>query len=245
MKVEVPERLAGKSSPCPSCGNVIDIPSADRSHAGLRTGRRLKMLLPWMFAGVALVGFGMAFFAVSELRSARESLETDLRTLQTKLSDLESRAGAPARPAAPVDAPPAPKTAATPDDHAALQREIAALHGTDEELLRRLQDLDGEIVRLRGTPSPPAPKPVDIVEIADDEDIEIKIEAKQDPMAPRPRFTFSGHATNSGTKPAPVVLISIRVIGFQGLNPVTRQPVTSAPSAASLTERIRSAPRPP
>jgi hypothetical protein len=241
VKVEVPDRMAGKSSPCPSCGNVIDIPSPDRAHAGSRMGRKLRGLLPWLLAGAALVGLAAAFVSISELHAARQSLDENLKDLRAKLSDLESRAVAGARPAAPADPTPAPKPAAS-DTHDALQREIAALHGTDEELLRKLQELDGEIVRLRGTPATPAPKPVEVVETADDEDIEIKIDAKQDPLAPRPRFTFTGHATNTGSKQAPVVLISIRVIGFQGLNPVTRQPVTTAAYAATLTERIRSLP---
>jgi len=240
VKVDIPDRMGGKSAPCPSCGNVIDVPRQGRSPASLRLSRRIRVLLPWLFAGAALAGLAVALGALVELGSVRTSLEGDLKTLQGKLGELESRAAAAPAPAAPVrPAAPPERRSAEAGDHAALQREIASLRDADEELHRKLQDLEGEIARLRGVP---APAPVKPVEVADDEDIEIKIDAKQDALSGRPRFTFAGPATNSGTKLAPVVLISIRVIGFQGLNPMTRQPVATVSYAATLTERIRSLP---
>ena len=72
--------------------------------------------------------------------------------------------------------------------------------------------------------------------------IEIRMDGRPDPLAPRPRFLFVGAAANTGNRHAPSVQVTIRVTGFRGFDPATRQPVTVVSYAATLTERVRSLP---
>jgi|GEM_PF-3986265 len=241
VKVEVPDRLAGKSAPCPSCGNVVDIPNAERPGTPSRATRRLKAIAVPAAAALAMLASVLAWFRSTETQKAVSDLQTEIRILRENASAPERLAPAPPPPA-PTPAP-APPTASA-DGQAAIRREIADLREAHEALQQRMQELESDLASamkpLPAAPSIPAAPPPP--ELASDEDITMDIKGQLDATSPRPRFLFVGTVANAGLRNAPVVQIVIRVTGFQGLDPVNRQLVTSVSYAASLTERIRSLP---
>ncbi len=246
VKVEVPERLAGKSAPCPSCGNVIDVPRGGRPSGASRLARRLKAAAPVLVSALALIAAAVAWIQVAGLRSERKGLKDDLSRLQERVAAMEPAAAR--APAERIENPPAPvSSAVSADDHAALRRELGALRAAHDSLLRKVEDLEAELARPGEEPPPavPAPSPVPAPAppaLANDEDITINMKGELDALSPRPRFVFVGTVANAGIRNAPVVQISIRVTGFHGLDPVNRQLVTSVSYAATLTERVVSLP---
>jgi hypothetical protein len=249
VKVELPDRLAGKTAQCPFCRNPIDVPAQGRVPAAGRLGRRLWTLLPVLIAAVILA---VLIVLLIDVKSSIRALEEDLGSIRRKLADVGAAAKRRAEEPPPVQKSPAPapapprpadataRPAAATDDHATLIRDLTALRDAQEGILAKLRDIEDELAKRRGAPlSAPAPV-ASRVEIAEDDDIDIKVDVKQDAALPRPKFTFTGIVTNTGTHPAPVVQISIRMTGFQGLDPVTRQPIALVPHSATITERIRS-----
>jgi hypothetical protein len=243
VKVDVPSRLAGKSAPCPSCGNVIDIPRQE-APAAPRLIRRLKTALPWMIAAAAAAALVVETAILLGLRSDHRTLAGTVRSLATRVDALEaSSRTAPDAGMPDTDAPPPPDVPDVPpdlppppasEDTDELRRDVASLRDVMQSLVQRIREIED-------TPA----TPVDMrlpPDIATDDDIEVRMIAKQEAVLPRPRFVFTGTATNAGSKSAPVVKVTIRVTAFQGVDPVTRQPVTLVSHAAQLTEHIRSLP---
>jgi len=245
VKVEFPDRLAGKSAPCPSCRNAVDVPASGRPSLAARLARRLRAALPWLVAAGAVAAF-VADRAGREERPDRSVLERDLQDLRVKVKALEAKGGdtvtKPPEPAPPgPDASPAPPKPNAAADAAALHKDFAAAREANEALQQKVQDLEAEVAKLKSAPPRPV-EPAPAVEVADDDDIEIRMDGRPDPLAPRPRFLFIGTAANTGNRHAPSVQVTVRVTGFRGFDPVTRQPVTIVSYAATLTERVRSLP---
>ncbi len=244
VKVEVPDRLAGKSAPCPSCGNVVDIPKGDRPAGASRLVRRLKSVASLAVAALALLAAALAWIQVSGSRDAISGLQEEVEALQEKVAGLEAARAVPARPAdaRAVPRPDATPPAVTAADHAALRRELEGLRESHEGLQQRVHELEADLTGpKKPAPTPEVPVPV-LPELASDEDIALDFKGQLDAMAPRPRFVFVGNVANAGSRSAPVVQITIRVTGFQGLDPINRQIVTAVSYAASMTERVRSLP---
>jgi cell division protein FtsB len=248
MKVEFPDRLAGKSAPCPSCRNAVNVPATGRPSLAARLALRMKTALPWLVAAVALAAFAVSHLGREKPDPDRASaLERELQDLRANVKALEAKqADAAAKPSAP--APPDPDALPAPPpkppaggDVAALQKDLAVARETNETLQQKVQDLETEVAKLKSASPRPA-DPLPAIEMADDDDIEIRMDGRPDPLAPRPRILFVGTAANTGNRHAPAVQVTIRVTGFRGLDPVTRQLVTDVSYAATLTERIRSLP---
>lgn len=238
VKVDVPERLAGKSAPCPVCRNLIDIPLNDKSGAAGQYLRRLLAAAPWLAAGVVAAGLLAESLYLSDLREANESLRRDLRALRDQLTAQEAkqaiRDAAPSAPAAALPAPAAP-VQVTPDERADFQRMNAELREALGAQTLQLRRLENEIARLKGEAAAATETP----ETAADEDIEAKVSVKADTAGPRIKFTFEGRATNTGKKPAPTVEITVNVTQIQGLHPLNNDVVSFVPQTATLRERLR------
>jgi hypothetical protein len=246
VKVEFPDRLAGKSAPCPSCRNAVDVPASGRPSLASRLARRLKAALPWLVAAAAVAAFVADRAGREDPGPDRTALERDLQDLRAKVKALEAKGGdaatRPPEPATPgpdaLSVPPKPNAAA---DAAALHKDLAAAREANEALRQKVLDLEAEVAKLKSAPPRPV-EPAPAVEVADDDDIEIRMDGRPDPLALRPRFLFIGTAANTGNRNAPSVQVTIRVTGFRGFDPVTRQPVTIVSYVATLTERVRSLP---
>jgi len=246
VKVEFPDRLAGKSAPCPSCRNAVDVPASGRPSLAARLARRLRAALPWLVAAGAVAAFVADRAGREETGPDRSVLERDLQDLRVKVKALEAKGGdtvtKPPEPATPgPDASPAPPKPNAAADAAALHKDLAAAREANEALQQKVQDLEAEVAKLKSAPPRPV-EPAPAVEVANDDDIEIRMDGRPDPLAPRPRFLFIGTAANTGNRHAPFVQVTVRVTGFRGFDPVTRQPVTIVSYAATLTERVRSLP---
>lgn len=149
--------------------------------------------------------------------------------MKDRLTAMETGAAAPPAPA------PVPAAPLTPDERAALQRKIADLSEAVTAQILKLREAEAEIARLKGEAVSPGAAP----ELAADADIETKVNVKTDTSGPRVKFTFEGRATNTGKRPAPLVIVNVGVTQFQGLHPLTNDVVTFVPHAETLTERLR------
>jgi hypothetical protein len=245
VQVEVPDRLAGKTAPCPVCRNAIDVPAPSRPAGAGHHARRLR---PALFGIAAACASAVLVALLITVQTASRALEEEVGAIRQRLAALETAAAHHAqeppptpKPIAPTPTPPPaapPKLAAALDDHAALTRDIAALRDTQEGIFAKLRDLEDAFAKSKGAPAPAAPPP----EIASDDNIEVKLTVRLDGSLPRHRFIFTGTVTNTDTKPAPVVQVTIRITSFHGHHHVTRQPVTTIMHTATLSERIRSLP---